>query len=57
MDEHSSGKRDFAGISFVEYLSVSEPLGFRLVIQVLLSPYMFLNACVYILGLGFKSHP
>ena len=36
----------FVGFMCLPYLYVSGPLDFRLVIQVLLSPRMFLNACV-----------
>ena len=36
----------FVGYMCLPYLYVSGPLDFRLVIQVLLSPRMFLNACV-----------
>ena len=36
----------FVGFMCVPYLYVSGPLDFRLVIQVLLSPHMILNACV-----------
>ena len=42
---------------YAGYLPVSGPLDFRLVIQVLLSPRMFLNACVRRLDLGLTSHP
>ena len=38
-------------------LSVSGPLDFCLLIQVLLSPHMILNACVCRLDLSFTSHP
>ena len=41
---------------YAGYLPVSGPLDFRLVIQVLLSPRMFLNACVRRLDLGLTSH-
>ena len=39
------------------YLSVSGPLDFRLVIQVLFGPRMFLNACARRPDLGLTSHP
>ena len=38
------------------YLPVSGPLNFRLVIRVLLSPRMFLNACIRRLDLSLSSH-
>ena len=38
------------------YLSLSGPLDFCLVIQVLLNPCMILNACVHRLDLRFTSH-
>ena len=39
------------------YLPVSGPLDFRLVIQVLFGPRMFLNACARRPDLGLTSHP
>ena len=53
---YSRPNSDFGGRCVrAYYLSVAGPLDFRLVIQVLLSPHMILNACVCRLHPCFTS--